>query len=221
MADTVHRVVGDTITMGVMLTRRGIPVTGETISVELRRLSDGRYFDWTTLVWSTSPTGDKEDNLTEKTWLPGFYTKSWDHSVYDPDNIADYTAIYRNAVAPNQFTVVEIYSFNIDWSVAGDAIADEVWTEQLADHLSVAGSAAEQVAIIRGMVQQNYSLDQTTYNSLGLLLAGRLRLWTEASKVPATGGGSETDGLIATYNITTTPKPTNQDMVDYYKVVKA
>ena len=86
---------------------------------------------------------------------------------------------------------------------------------------STGSSEAEQVAIIRGMVQQNYSLDQTTYNSLGLLLAGRLRLWTEASKVPATGGGSETDGLIATYNITTTPKPTNQDMVDYYKVVKA
>jgi len=221
MAETHIKFVNDTVTLGVMMTRRGTPVTGETPTVEMRRMSDGRYWDWNTLVWSTSPTGTKEATLVEKTWLGGFYTKTWDHGTTDPDAQGEYTAIYRNVGAPNDFTSIEIFYFRFDWSEGAGVIADQVWEEALADHLGTAGSAAEQLAIVRGMCQQNYILDNTVHNSLGLLLEGRIRIFDTAANVPATGGGSETTGLIATYNIETTPESGDQDLVDTYRVVKA
>lgn len=78
-----------------------------------------------------------------------------------------------------------------------------------------------EIAIIAGLVQQNFILDTTTYNGSGLLTAGRVRIFDSAANVPATGGGSETAGLLATFNITAVAESGDASQVDYYRVVKA
>jgi len=221
MAETLLKFVNDTVTLGVMMTRKGVPVTGESPTVEIRRNADGRYWDWVTLAWSTAPAGTKEAALTERTWQGGFYTKTWDQGAADLDAQNDYTVIYRNTSVPYIFTSVEVLSFRIDWNQGAGIVADQVWEEILADHLGTAGSAAEQMAIIRGLVQQNFLLDNTTHNSNGMLTAGRMRLFDTAINLPAVGGGSETTGLIATYNITAVMVVGNPRLVDYYRVEKA
>ena len=101
------------------------------------------------------------------------------------------------------------------------AVADAVWEELVADHYGTAGSAAEALAVIRGLVQQNFILDETTYNTSGLLTACRIRIYDSAANVPSTGGGSETTGLLATYNVTAVAESGNAERVDYYRAVKA
>lgn len=53
---------------------------------------------------------------------------------------------------------------------------DAVWDALINDHL-ISGSTGEAVAIIRGLLQHNYILDETDYNSKGLLIGGRIRVF--------------------------------------------
>lgn len=76
------------------------------------------------------------------------------------------------------------------------------------------------IPIIRGLVQQNFLLDNTTHNSSGLLTTGRIRIFDIAANVPAAGGGSETTGLLATFNISAVGEGANPGLVDFYRVVK-
>jgi hypothetical protein len=212
MSATINKVVNDTITLALMLTRKGVPVTGQSPTVELRRNQDGRYFDWAAVgapYWKTIG-GSKETLLVERPWLGGYYTKTWNQETYDPDVEGDYTAIYRNTAAPNIVTTVELFAFR----------ASKFLEELVVPASAVAGSAAEYFRLILGLVQQNYILDLTSYNAVGLLTAGRIRIFDTAANLPVTGGGSETTGLLATYNITTVAKVGAADEVDYYRVVK-
>jgi hypothetical protein len=93
-------------------------------------------------------------------------------------------------------------------------VADQVWDESLADH-SLAGTTGEAVARLLGLAQENYYLDQTsydTYNGIKLLTSGRMRVYSQAGSV---GTGSD---VIATYTITAT---WNNDELQTYQVVKS
>lgn len=64
------------------------------------------------------------------------------------------------------------------------ALADSVWDALIDSHLT-ANSMGEAMAIVRGLVQHNYILDNPTYNSKGLLLSGRMRIFKNKADTDA------------------------------------
>ena len=65
-----------------------------------------------------------------------------------------------------------------------ETVAVQVWDALLDSHLG-ANSVGEAVAIVRGLMQHNYILDNTTYNAKGLLIAGRIRIFKDAADTVA------------------------------------
>lgn len=55
-------------------------------------------------------------------------------------------------------------------------VSSAVWDALLADHQTT-GSVGEALTVIRGLLQYNYILDQTDYNTKGLLVSGRIRIF--------------------------------------------
>jgi len=82
-------------------------------------------------------------------------------------------------------------------------IADAVWNALQTDH-TIAGSFGDAVRRIVALQKENYFIDEMTYNSQGLMLTGRIRLFaTKAAALAATDGGSG-EGEFATYSFDTT-----------------
>jgi hypothetical protein len=216
MASVINAAVGDTITLGVHLTNGASGVLGQTPTAEIRRESDGWYFDFDAVsapFWKTTG-GSKEKALTERTWAPGFSSHQWDQSLYE-NAIQKYVVVYRNA---NPYPLLDIEEWVFKPGAA--EIAVEVLEASLNAHYQVSGSVAEALAIIRGLCQQNFYLDETDHNAEGLLIAGRIRLFIDSSKMPATDGGTETDGLVATYTINAEEEASDGCLVKWYKVTK-
>ena len=91
-------------------------------------------------------------------------------------------------------------------------LEDQILDAILNEHL-VKNTVGEAVAIIRGLVQHNFRLDQTVYNPKGLLVSGRIQIFR--SKADLRTG---TDP-IATYPVVSVPKSTPNDaLADVYKV---
>lgn len=112
----IVKTIGEKVSLGVLLTQNGNPVSGESPTVEIRRNVDGWYLDFGAVAppyWKTAG-GQREKLLPEKSWATGFYTWTFDHSVYD-NTKNDYTIIYRN-VAPFRLYEIEIVSFNNEMS---------------------------------------------------------------------------------------------------------
>ena len=84
------------------------------------------------------------------------------------------------------------------------AIADAVWDESATAH-QAADSTGAALSLALGLLQHNYVLDNTTYNSRGLLTAGRVRLFN--SKADADAGTN----AIATLTITGTAETAPDD----------
>ena len=115
MSVCYHR-IGSTVPLSLHLLYRGRPVTGESPTVELRRLSDGLYFDFSAAqapFWIDSG-GMREGQLAEVVWLPGLYLRQWDHSFYDNGTPGLYAAIYRNP-DPRFVERVEYVEFTFEW----------------------------------------------------------------------------------------------------------
>lgn len=75
---------------------------------------------------------------------------------------------------------------NEQWTTAAN-VSGAVWNKAIASHLATAGSFAEALAVIRGLLNYNSVLDQTTYSSRGLLTSGRMRVFpTPADAVAGT-----------------------------------
>jgi hypothetical protein len=85
---------------------------------------------------------------------------------------------------------------NLDYTREMDQIfVSQVGTDDL----------AEQLVRVLGLVHENAFIDDTTYDAFGQLIAARVRLFDSKAHVElATDGGTETTGLIATYQIETT-----------------
>lgn len=68
---------------------------------------------------------------------------------------------------------------------------------------TISAALAVQLERLLGLNRENAMIDMTTYNERGQLLSGRLRVFdSRTTALAATPGGHETDGLIATYSIT-------------------
>ena len=117
MSETIYSVVNDKVVLGLHLVEDGASVIGQSPTVELRRLRDGRYFDFAAVAapfWKTTG-GSKEQSLAAKSYLPGLYTHTWDQSIYDPDAREQYVAIYRNTDPDYLVEIVEFHHFTFEW----------------------------------------------------------------------------------------------------------
>lgn len=91
---------------------------------------------------------------------------------------------------------------------AGHSIENIVYSREIEQiFVSQTGidDLAAQVVRILGLVHENAFIDNTVHDALGSLVAARIRIFSSKDNVElATDGGSETTGLIATYEIETT-----------------
>lgn len=91
-------------------------------------------------------------------------------------------------------------------AISPTIIANAVWNAMQADH-TLAGSFGDAVQRIVALQKENYFIDQMTYNTQGLMLSGRIRLFrTKAAALAATDGGAG-EGEFATYSFTSTETP--------------
>lgn len=79
-------------------------------------------------------------------------------------------------------------------------IADSVFDEELSDHI-ITGTFGLLLQKILGLSQENIFIDNTIYDESGQLINSRVRVFdTKEHCDAASDGGSETTGLIATYD---------------------
>ena len=137
----ITKTVGEATVLGLLMTKNGVPLTGLTPTLELRRNADGMYFDFSASAppyWQTS-IGQQVLVLPECPWLGGFYSWDFKHAIYD--NVAnEYTAIYRNA-GMYPLTNLEIVSYGntvgVDISFIRKMLANKQTLHAVAtDHMS-------------------------------------------------------------------------------------
>jgi len=96
----------------------------------------------------------------------------------------------------------------IVYSDSGHSIENITYTREIEQiFVSQAGldDLAAKLIRILGLVHENAFIDDTTHDPFGQLLTARVRIFDSKANVEAaTDGGSETTGLIATYQIETT-----------------
>jgi len=102
---------------------------------------------------------------------------------------------------------------------SADQIADAVLEELISEHWTNADSLAGALRLVRGLAKRNFVLDNTTFNSKGLLTVGRLRLFdTKAAAGAATDGGSG-EGEFAALTISGVAEDDNAGRLKIGKVV--
>ena len=83
-----------------------------------------------------------------------------------------------------------------------------------------ADSVGEALTLIRGLDQQNFMIDNTSYNAANLLVGGRMRIFdTKVAADAATDGGSG-EGEIASFTIATVGEGSGNVLVKTYKVTR-
>ena len=85
-------------------------------------------------------------------------------------------------------------------------LPDQILDSILYNHLT-AGSVGQALAIIKGLVQHNFRLDNQVYNSKGLLLTARLRIY----KTRAEMADPDVSIPLETIDIVDTPKAVPDD----------
>ena len=211
MSSTILNVVNEKVYITIKLEEDSVGLPGMSPMLELRRLSDGNYFDWTpgaTTFWKTSG-GTQAIAMLHKVWRPGLYVRAWDQSLYDPDAVETYVACVTNSISGYEIESEELHSFQLSYQRSAAAILNA----PMNDYLMV-GSIGEAIAIIKGMVHGDHFLDETIYidyDSQPLLVSGRMRIYSNPLSV-----GSDSD-VIATFRITST---WTQSRLVTYKVVR-
>jgi len=112
MSAYITKFTGESATLGTVITANGIPVSGESPTLEIRRTSDDLYFDFSAVsapFWVSSG-GVKEGLLVEASYQQGFYTYIFDHATYGDDE-HEFRVLYRNS-APYPLLIVEVMSFS-------------------------------------------------------------------------------------------------------------
>lgn len=198
----------------------GVPLLGKTdIKIQVRRIRDDYYLDWSddTLKVPTSVV-QRHLALQEVSALynPGLYRlNDWPHvnglnlaaiTNHGVDDIYDVTIVQDGGTDAIGLPI----GFELKVGALADKIqglpsnvADAVWDAMQADH-TLAGSFGLLLQRIVALQKENYYIDNMTYNTQGLMLTGRIRLFTtKAAALAATPGGSG-EGEFATYSFDTT-----------------
>lgn len=112
MPNHIAKFVNDSVTFAVLVTRSGEGLAGLSPTLEIRRGSDGLYFDFdaTEEPFWVAAGGRREGTLDVSPWQDGYYGFVFDHAEFDEGNADEYTAIYRNH-GDYAFTEIEIATF--------------------------------------------------------------------------------------------------------------
>lgn len=79
---------------------------------------------------------------------------------------------------------------------------DQILTTQVDDNTAVLNELVEKIVRLLGLNHENAFIDNTEYDEYCQLISSRLRIFDTAAHTNlATDGGTETDGLIATYQV--------------------
>jgi len=98
------------------------------------------------------------------------------------------------------------------------SIADAVYDEATAGH-TVSNTFGEVLHVIYGLSHVNFVLDNTTFNSSGLMLSGRYRVFADAAAATAATDGGTGEGEIYSFTVTATAEST-ANRIALYRVVK-
>jgi len=213
----------------------GQPLVGSTtLQVSVRRLKDDLYLDWSndTLridiiivkLWETLEEVDPTNRA-------GLYRLNTVNHVRGLDTSkftnADVNDVYEVTIRDSAEVAGGVpMGFELKTGALADKIngllydvANSVWDAMQADH-KITGSFGDMMRRIVALQKEHYYVDNTTYNTEGLLLFGRIRLFeTEAAVNAATYGGSS-EGEFATYELTTTPKPLTPERANDVRSVR-
>lgn len=198
-----------------------LPLTGKTsIKLCIRRIRDSLYLDWTDNTFKAG--GDATQRLMPLTEVSADYSPG----VYELDTAPHTkglnTGVITNAATGDVYdiTVVQDGEYDAPGLPVGfeiklgepfadriqdlpDSVAAAVWDETQLAHI-IAGSFGDAVRRILALQKENYFIDQMEYNSRGLLLGGRIRIFPDkVTALAATKGGSG-EGEIGVYSFTTT-----------------
>ena len=208
----------------------GQPLLGNTdVVVQVRRQQDGYYYDWKNKEFRIAASvSEFYEYLQEvsQSRNPGLYRLDTpDHdggfntaipTNVGVDDIYDVTITHR--VTPSLFGLPIGFEIRVgalaDKVVSlPDSVADAVWDEMQADHV-VTGSFGDLMRRIVALQKENYLIDQTAYNTPGLLTSGRIRLFNSKAEVDAATDGGSGEGEFATYQFTTTSKTGQPERAD-------
>lgn len=198
-----------------------VPLIGkDNIFVQIRRHQDDLYFDWADNRFrAPGSVSILSQPLSEvsATYSPGIYRLD-----APPVHVKGFnTAAIVNPQAGDVYdiTVLQIggtdalglplgYELQVHDLTTGlpAIIADAVWNEMQADH-QVTGSFGELLQRIVALQKENYYIDNMTYNTQGLMLTGRIRLFRSKAEAEAATPGGTGQGEFATYSFTTTSLP--------------
>ena len=198
----------------------GVQLTGATdLKLKVRRQSDGFLFDWSDDTFKAFPTTDSyplteidatacpgEYMLTKTGHVGGFNTTT----ITNPSSDDTYAITVFQSPGTSASNMPQIGEVKVGQYV--DDIPDFTENErtEIKTVLGITGTGTPNdsptegvMALTLGLMQNNFFLDSTIYNSAGLLTGGRIRIFpTKAATDLATDGGVG-EGELAVFNITT------------------
>ena len=203
-----------------LFTHAGAPLLGKTdIKVQVRRIQDDHFLDWTdNLLKTPSSVTARLLGLEEVSaaYNPGLYRlNTWPHINglnlaailnHGLDDIYDVTIMQDGGTDATGLPI----GFELKAGALADkiqalpnSVANAVWDTIQADH-TLAGSFGLLLQRVVALQKENYFIDSMTYNTQGLMLTGRIRLFhTKADALAATPGGIG-ESEFATYSFDTT-----------------
>jgi len=129
------------------------------------------------------------------------------HGNEDPSDFqSDLNAIRR-----------DLTTGTVDVNAIRDAILDEVVDSTTHFGLDTVGEA---LTLVRGLIQQNFMIDDTTHNGAGLMVAGRIRLFGTKELVDAATDGGRNEGEFATFSISSIGETGDPCRVKSYRVTR-
>ena len=198
----------------------GLPLTGKTsIKLRVRRINDDLYLDWDD---NSFKAGGAVSQLllplleVDPTYSPGVY------ELNTPPHVKGLnTGIIVNATTTDIYEVVVVqdgeydapglptgFELRLGWLAdkikeLPDSVAEAVWDETQLAHV-IAGSFGDAVRRILALQKENYFIDEMTYNSRGLMMTGRIRIFPDKTTALAATAGGSGEGELAVYSFTTT-----------------
>jgi len=201
----------------------GLPLIGKTsVKLRVRRINDDLYLDWAD---NSFKAGGAVGQLllplieVDPIYSPGIYELNTAPHVKGLN-----TSAIVNAVATDIYEVVVLqdvesdapglpvgFEIRLGWladkiKALPGSVATAVWDETQLAHV-IAGSFGDAVRRILALQKENYFIDQMTYNTRGLMISGRVRIFPDKVTALAATAGGTGEGELAVYAFTTTEIP--------------
>lgn len=193
--------VNDTAVLAVTVTQGGVPATGLAPTCTLIRRSDGQFYDWAG-GWQVPAASTPMPEI-----YPGHYQVSFPQGTADPNKWETYLAFYQSSGA-KKFYQSELHVFR---SSAGESLS-----------VTSTGTIGDALRIVLGILYANAVLDNTVYNSDGLLISGRVRLFATpgAAGAATDGAADDAEGEWARFTVTGEAEGSPADFTKTFRMTR-